>query len=220
MRKRAEQLRIEQQVREREAEEAERERQEVLRKEREEIDNAEKLYIERSTACLTPRSKQRWLEDNDEINALERQLHKHETKMEDLNGHIGTLVGEYEARLQKEAEEAERIAAEEERERQLFEDKLRGERAVVADEFAEVCMELFSAACEELWSGMQASAEASRTLAAQVARDRVFKTLSEYDLGRVEAARGDDALYAELLDELVEVDVLRQKLKKQLNRNQ
>ena len=185
--------------------------EQARKKEQEEI--TEQQYFERMTASLTPRSRERWISDQRELEKWEKAYTAKESNLMELNSHITKLVDAYEQRIRKEEEaalelqrEAQRrqdefLAAQKQEREDFLEDVLQGRQVISEEAEATARLRLKEEQlhdCEDALSRSRCSAYQSLGEAARLQVDKVV----------------DAAARNALLDELIQMNVLRNSLKK------
>lgn len=184
-------------------------------REAEEARVREETYYDRMTAGMSPRHKAQWIADQQELDRLERDVAEREGRIATLSDHLNGLVAVYEQRLKVEEEERRRREEEEEEERRRVQKMLQDEQDAVSFAHAEGSQELEAeeiADREALKTIYISSGEAARL----AARNRVYNSLPPEERSRVDSSLATER--DAYLDELLEVDVLREKLKKQVAR--
>jgi hypothetical protein len=128
------------------------EREEELRLEEEARlarEAAESARIEKMTENMSPEARARWIEDDAEIQRLEKEMERRRAAMEKRGDAINELVWQYEERLRKEALDAKAREEEARRVEEQHQQQLAEERGVVEAECVEGRQSIQSEAAEE-----------------------------------------------------------------------
>lgn len=188
-------------VRERQLAIAREEALALAQKERDAAADAERRRIQQATEGMTPEERQRWIEDEQELEALEKTAHAREVRLASLNAILQIGASEYEAKIAAEvealAQEAARFSALQEEQRQ----ELRKDVDVF---FATEAAVREAISCEEpetLATLVQELTSQAEIIRAKE-RLQVLSSCNAESLTLIEAVRSDAEREA-LLDELV-----------------